>query len=163
MRDAGDIERAIDRIGPTVWRVCVSFFAREHDAQDAFQDTFLKYALADAVEFSDEEHRKAWLIKVSSNVCRDMLRAAHRKDRALDEAPPEKLLGSEGGVAAEASRRVEIIEAFRSLDDPPRFPLYLSLYEGYTAPEIAGIVDAPVNTVYSWIARGKKVLKEALS
>lgn len=163
MRDADDIERAIDRIGPTVWRVCVSFFAREHDAQDAFQDTFLKYALADAVEFADEEHRKAWLIKVSSNVCRDMLRAAHRKDRALEDAPAEKLCSSDSGAPGGASQRVEIIEAFRSLDDPPRFPLYLSLYEGYTAPEIAGIVDAPVNTVYSWIARGKKMLKEALS
>ena len=57
----------------------------------------------------------------------------------------------------------KIVEAFRSLDDPPRLPLFLSLYEGYTAPEIAEIVDAPVNTVYSWIARGKKMLKEALS
>ena len=44
-----------------------------------------------------------------------------------------------------------------------RQPLYLSLYEGYTAPEIATMVDAPVNTVYSWIARGKMLLKEALS
>ena len=61
------------------------------------------------------------------------------------------------------SRHLEIVEAFRSLDDPPRLPLFLSLYEGYTAPEIAEIVDAPVNTVYSWIARGKKMLKEALS
>lgn len=41
--------------------------------------------------------------------------------------------------------------------------LYLALYEGYTAPEIAEMLDAPVNTVYSWIARGKKTLKEALS
>ena len=40
--------------------------------------------------------------------------------------------------------------------------MYLALYEGYTAPEIATMMDAPVNTVYSWIARGKKTLKEAL-
>ena len=51
----------------------------------------------------------------------------------------------------------------RRLDDPPRTPVYLALYEGYTAPEIASMLDVPVNTVYSWIARGKKTLKEALS
>ena len=53
--------------------------------------------------------------------------------------------------------------AFHALDDPPRLPLYLAVYEGYTAPEIARMLDAPVNTVYSWISRGRKLLKEALS
>lgn len=51
----------------------------------------------------------------------------------------------------------------RSLSDPPRTPLYLSIVEGYSAPEIAEITGTPLNTVYSWIRRGKKLLKEALS
>jgi RNA polymerase sigma-70 factor (ECF subfamily) len=50
----------------------------------------------------------------------------------------------------------------QSLPDPPRTPLYLALYEGYTAPEIAAMLSAPVNTIYSWINRGKKQLREAL-
>ena len=44
----------------------------------------MKYALAEETDFQDDEHCKAWLIKVSSNVCRDMLRAAHRKDHSFD-------------------------------------------------------------------------------
>ncbi len=51
----------------------------------------------------------------------------------------------------------------RALDDPPRTPLYLSIYEGYSAPEIASLLDAPVNTVYSWISRGRAQLRSALS
>ena len=43
----------------------------------------------------------------------------------------------------------------RDLDDPP--------HSRPVSPEIASMLDAPVNTVYSWIARGKKTLKEALS
>ncbi len=163
MRTNDDIEKAIDDFGSTVWRVCVSFFGREQDAQDAFQETFLKYALADAVTFADEEHRKAWLIKVSSNVCRDMLRAAYRKDVSFGDEAEGIACDQSCEVNHPQSRRLEIIEAFRSLADPPRLPLYLSLYEGYTAPEIAEMMDAPVNTVYSWLSRGKKVLKEALS
>ena len=81
MRKNDDIERAIDTFGSTVWRVCVTFFRHGHDAQDAFQETFLKYALAESTDFRDDEHRKAWLI----NVCRDMLRAAHRKDHSFDQ------------------------------------------------------------------------------
>lgn len=163
MRSSDDIEQAMDGFGSTVWRVCVGFFPREQDIQDAFQDTFLKYALADTTTFKDDEHRKAWLIKVASNVCRDMLRAAHRSDQPLDDAAEGRLQEPSSGDGGSPSRRMEIVEAFRSLDDPPRFPLYLALYEGYTAPEIAKIVDAPVNTVYSWISRGRKMLKEALS
>lgn len=163
MRSSYDIEQTIDGFGSTVWRACVGFFSREQDVQDAFQDTFLKYALADTTEFKDDEHRKAWLIKVASNVCRDMLRAAHRKDQPFDDAAEQHLWESSRTTDSPVTRHAELVDAFRSLDDPPRFPLYLSLYEGYTAPEIADIMDAPVNTVYSWISRGRKMLKEALS
>lgn len=92
-----------------------------------------------------------------------MLRAAHRKDHSFDQETESPCCELSVDEDPKESRHLEIMEAFRSLDDPPRLPLFLSLYEGYTAPEIAEIVDAPVNTVYSWIARGKKMLKEALS
>lgn len=92
-----------------------------------------------------------------------MLRAHRRNDEPLDEAIASEALISRDSEAQPDCDRMELMEAFRSLDDPPRLPLYLALYEGYTAPEIAEMLDAPVNTVYSWIARGKKTLKEALS
>ena len=158
-----DIEAAMNAHGATVWHVCMGYFRSEHDAQDAFQDTFLKYALAEATSFNDDAHRKAWLITVASNVCKDMLRAHRRNDEPLDEAIASEALISRDSEAQPDCGRMELMEAFRSLDDPPRLPLYLALYEGYTAPEIAEMLDAPVNTVYSWIARGKKTLKEALS
>ena len=118
----------MERHADTVWRVCMLHFSERQDAQDAFQNTFLKYALADGARFENEEHRKAWLVRTASNACKDILRASAR----------------------------------RSLDDPPRTPLYLSVYEGYTAPEIADLLEAPVNTVYTWISRGKAALRGLL-
>ena len=148
--------------GDTVWRVCLMALCRRADAEDAFQSSFLKYALADDVQFRDDEHRKAWLIRVASNTCRDMRRAAASKNVPLDEAGAE-LLASRDESAQPDSRAREVLDAMNGLDDPPRTPVYLALYEGYTAPEIAAMLDVPVNTVYSWIARGKKTLKEALA
>lgn len=147
------------RHGDTVWRVCVVACKNRADAEDAFQDTFMKYALADEVLFSGEEHCKAWLIRVATNRCRDMLRAAHRRCEPLEaaEAPASRDPHGQPG-----SRIQEVLDAMDDLDDPPRTPVYLALYEGYTAPEIADLLGAPVNTVYSWISRGKKTLKEAL-
>ena len=151
------------RHGDTVWRVCLMVLRRAADAEDAFQNSFLKYSLADDAQFNDEEHRKAWLIRVARNICLDMLKAASRRSVPLDEG----LLGCRAESADPATQpgsfRNEVIDALRSLDDPPRTPLYLAIYEGYTAPEIAKLVEAPVNTVYSWIARGKRQLKEVLA
>lgn len=151
------------RHGDTVWRVCILSLRHDADAQDAFQDTFMKYALADSAAFEGEEHRKAWLIRVATNVCRDVLRRASRRTAVPFDEPLAELVPSADPEAQPGSATHEVIEALRSLDDPPRTPLYLAVYEGYTAQEIAALVDAPVNTVYSWISRGKKQLKEVLA
>lgn len=144
-----------------VWRVCALYFPEEADRQDAFQDAFMSYALADAVAFEDEGHRKAWLITVARNRCLDMLKASARKNLPLSEGM-EACLASTDPAAQPGSAASEVLDALRALDDPPRTPLYLALYEGYTVPEIARMVGAPDNTVYSWIARGKRRLKEML-
>lgn len=161
MRAKHDIERTIDIHGDTVWRVCVLYFKQHTDAQDAFQETLLKYAISDT-DFSDDEHRKAWLIRVATNVCKDMLKASHRKNTSIDDEQTDYDPVAEGQDTQPGSTLHEALDAIRSLTDPPRTPVYLALYEGYTAPEIAEILDAPTNTVYSWVARGKQQLREVL-
>lgn len=153
----------MDAHGSTIWRVCVLYFRSSADAEDAFQETMIKYSLSDGTCFNDDEHRKAWLIRVATNTCKDMLKAAHRSNAPLHEEVYSNCLVSTDDETQPASLLSEVIDVMQEMTDPPRTPLYLSLYEGYSAPEIADIVDAPVNTVYSWISRGKTLLKEALS
>lgn len=161
MRAKVDIEQAIDRHGDDVWRACAVYFTERADAQDAFQETFLKYSLAE-LSFDDDEHRKAWLIRVAINTCKDMLKAAHRKNLVLDDDIAEGAIVAPSAEDDPSSDLRLALKAIRNLTDPPRTPVYLSLYEGYTAPEISEMLDAPVNTVYSWISRGREQLKEAL-
>jgi RNA polymerase sigma-70 factor (ECF subfamily) len=91
-----------------------------------------------------------------------MLKAAHRKNTSLDDELSHVEPASSDPHESPGSFMKEALAAIRSLTDPPRTPVYLALYEGYTAPEIASMLDAPVGTVYSWIARGKKQLREVL-
>lgn len=161
MRSNGDVEQAIDVYGNSVWRACVLYFGPGADAQDAFQETFCKYAFNEVL-FTGEEHRKAWLIRVATNVCKDMLKAAHRKTVSIDDDAAPIALGKLGADESSDGTFAEVLAAMQGLTDPPRTPVYLALYEGYTAPEISAMLDAPVNTVYSWIARGKKQLREVL-
>jgi len=160
VRGEDDITAAMRRHGDTVWRVCLLRMGSRADAQDAFQETFYSYATHDGVRFADEEHRKAWLVKVATNRCIDMLRVRSRVeplDEGLELADPASL---ESTACAETKR---VSEALAGLPANQRQAVYLTICEGYAPRDVAQMMGAPVKTVYSWIDRGKKHLKEALS
>ena len=162
MRPSPDIERAIRAYGDAVWRACL-LYLQPSDAEDVFQDVFLKYALHDE-PFNDAEHAKAWLVRVAVNACKDVLKTARQRNLSADELAAQGRLADLGCTDDESAHNLlEVRDALNALGDPPKTQLYLSLYEGYSAPEIAQMTNMPVNTVYSWIARGKKQLRRALS
>ena len=68
-----DLEQTIEKYSDLIYRTNFLILRNPHDAEDVMQETFIKYMRTD-VEFRDEEHKKAWLLKVSQNKCKDMLR-----------------------------------------------------------------------------------------
>lgn len=162
MRSSEDILDAVNRHGDTVLRACAVHLRQKADREDAFQETFIRYAQC-SESFSDEEHRKAWLIRVAINVCRDSYRSAEKQNSSLDDLEESQLPASLNSdpthAAAEAN---ELLGALSKIDEKYRSVLYLKFYEGYTAVEISEMLDTPVNTVYTNIARGKEALKEVL-
>ncbi len=157
MRIDVDIEETIDRYGDVVLRAC-SAYLRHQDAEDVFQDTFLKYATHEQA-FNGEDHRKAWLIRVAVNLSKDRLRSSSGKTVSLDQVP-EATVDADDDTAVE---RMHIRQAMACLSDDQRLALMLSAVEGYTVPEIAQIMGKPHNTVYSHIRRGKKKLEKVLA
>ncbi|MBR2834457.1 MAG: RNA polymerase sigma factor [Coriobacteriales bacterium] len=160
MRNDQDIEYAIDIHGDTVWRICRMRMGQDADAQDAFQETFLKYALNDTTRFNNSEHERAWLIRVATNVCIDLLRSHSHAPEEFDESYediPDPVNDSMDANLWEAKDILNIL--------PPdqRQALYLTVYEEMQAADIAEIMGVPIGTVYSWITRAKQKLKEALS
>ena len=147
----------------TVMRVCTLYFHSQPDRDDAFQDTFLKYAQS-STEFADEEHRKAWLIRVATNCCKDMLKAAHARNVSLENVGEQALADQPASQEAERSEQAKLLTgALRKIDEKYRVVLLLKYYEGYTAPQIAQMLDIPENTVYTNLARGREKLKEVLA
>ena len=130
------------------------------DAQDAFQETFLKYATYHDVAFQSSEHERAWLLRVASNHCVDVLRSRSHTVESLDELD-ERPAPLELAQDPQASLW-EVGEALGRLPGEQRQALYLTVCEGYRAGEVAKMMGVPVNTVYSWVARGKKQLRKAL-
>ena len=146
--------------GDAVWRVCLMRLGSRADAQDAFQETFLKYATHDEAAFQSAEHERAWLLRVASNHCVDVLRSRSHTVESLDELD-ERPAPLELAQDPQASLW-EVGEALGRLPGEQRQALYLTVCEGYRAGEVAKMMGVPVNTVYSWVARGKKQLRKAL-
>lgn len=154
MRSEQEVNRAIDQYSDMVLRLCMVSLKNSADAEDVFQNVFLKYALSSQL-FETAEHEKAWLIRVTRNACNDLAKSFFRRHTVSVEDVPELL-----SQAAPEQRYV--LEAVRSLPKNYREAVYLHYYEGYTAPEIAGILHKNPNTVYTWLARAREMLKDLL-
>lgn len=120
------------------------------DAEDAVQETFIAYTTKSPV-FSDKEHEKAWLLKVASNKCRDMLR--FRKRYQLTEL-------SELEAVVQDDESSHILEALMEL--PEKFRLVLTLYyiDEYKVKEIAEIIKKTPSAVKMRLQKGRKLLEE---
>ena len=77
VRPTDSIERVVKTYGNMLFRLCLSKTGNESDAEDAVQETMMKY-LYKSPKFTDEEHEKAWLIRVATNKCRDIIRYRKR-------------------------------------------------------------------------------------
>ena len=154
MRSEQDTIRAIERYSDTVRRLCAVHLKNDADTEDIFQTVFLKYVLS-SVPFESEEHEKAWLIRVTINACRDLLKSFFRRRTvSLDdvrehpaELPPD---------------RRDVWEAVASLPQKYRDVVYLHYFEDYTAPQIGRILGKNVNTVYTLLTRSRQMLREKL-
>ncbi|MGI5960053.1 MAG: RNA polymerase sigma factor [Massiliimalia sp.] len=154
MRDEQEVNQAIDRYADMVRRICLLHLKNEKDTEDIFQEVFLKYFLH-TDPFETPEHEKAWIIRVTVNACRDLLRNFFRRTWVSLEQ-----LG-ETGISAELGQS-DLLEQVLSLPEKYKDPIYLHYYEGYTAAEIGAILHKKENTVYSLLSRGRALLKQKL-
>lgn len=154
MRSEAEANRAVSLYADTVRRICFIHLKNMEDVEDVFQDVFLKYILHEKT-FESDAHEKAWLIRVAVNACRDMLRSPFRRRVCSIED-----IGYEPFYVQESEG--ELLNCIFSLPDRYRDVIYLFYYEGYSAGEIAKIMHRKENTVYTWLNRARKALKEQL-
>lgn len=154
MRSEEAVKRAVEQYADTVRRLCMIHLKNYADTEDIFQTVFLKYALSTAA-FESQEHERAWLIRVTINACKDLLKSFFRSRTVSIEEVLEQ-------PAAPSEEHREVLEAVLSLPVKYREVIYLHYYEGYTAPEIGRILKKNVNTVYSLMKRAREMLRDRL-
>ena len=141
---------AFKQFTDTVYRVALHNTANFSDAEDVTQEVFVKL-LETNKAFRDSEHLKAWLIRVTINLCRDKMKKSSR-ETLVENVFPNK----------PNEDKSEVLEAVKALPEKYRNAVYLHYYEGYTAKEIGKILDAKESTVLSWLSRGRDALRKEL-
>lgn len=149
--EAGRLEQIVLQYENTLYRAALAILADAGEAEDAVQDTFLKY-IEKAPAFDGPDHEKAWLIRVTVNGCKSRLRSPWRRRSAplLDTYP-----------AADGAER-ETMEELLALPQKDRAAVHLFYYEGYQTGEIARMTGEPEGTVRSRLSRARGKLKKML-
>lgn len=146
------IDFAIEKYYSMIFKICLILLCNEKDAEDATQETFVRY-MTKRPKFQNEEHEKAWLIKVAENVCKDILRKSnHRKTITIEECQCCTY-----GMESNA-----LLNAVMALPEKYKIVILLHCVYGYTLKEIAGILQIGESAVKMRLSRGKEKLKKMI-
>ena len=150
----------VERHGPMVLRVCRAILRHEHEAEDAFQATFLVLVRkADSLWVRDSLgpwlYRVAYRIAVRAKIVSGRRKAAERQ---VAEMASDRFSGEERSGPGPA-----LYEEIDRLPDRYRIPIVLCDLEGRTYEAAARHVGCPVGTLKSRLARGRQRLRERLA
>ena len=160
-RDEGAFAALVRRHGNMVFGLCLRQLSNEHDAEDAFQATFLVLAQK-AGALRRSEALAGWLHQVAYRIA-VKLRADNVKRRAT--APPDNALATDDPhmLAAAGEVRHVVDEELAQLPAKLRSPLLLCYVDGMTVEETATRLGWPLGTLKSRLTRGRDRLRSRLT
>ena len=141
---------AVKAYGHSVQSFAFVFVKNKYDAEDIAQDVFIAY-MRKAPRFTSSQSERSWLMTVTANKAKSLLRAAYRQETALTD-----------DLAELSKEESHVLEAVLELEEKYRIPIHLHYYEGYSIAEIAKLMHVRYGTVGSWLSRGRELLKKKL-
>lgn len=148
---------AMKRYSSMVYRLAYARTRNHADAEDIYQEVFLKLARAD-ISFENQEHVRAWLLQVTVNSSVNLFRSAWRRHVQPVEALPERASPRDDDDRYEAlNRALDILPArYRAV-------IHLYYYEEMSVDEISAVLSTKPATIRSRLARGRERLKRELT
>ena len=146
-------ENIIHNYQDTVYRIAFTHCRNAHDAEDITQEVFVRY-LKKTPRLTGDEHLKAWLIRVTINVSRSLLRSAWFK-KTVPISEQENLSTNDPSVT-------DTYYAVMSLPEKYRTVVLLYYFEDYSVREISKILRRTETAVQTQLQRARAMLKKEL-
>ncbi len=151
MKNQNEIIDVINQYSNMVYRIALTRTGTVENAEDIFQEVFLKYS-EKMPKFENEEHKKAWLIKVTINLTKNFHNSSwNKKVVNLDEA-----------IVLKTEEQTEVFSIVCELPSNYKTVIYLMYYECYKVKEIANFMKVSEGTIKTWAFRAREILREKL-
>ncbi|HEX3038454.1 MAG TPA: sigma-70 family RNA polymerase sigma factor [Oscillospiraceae bacterium] len=151
LRTNDDIERVFQKYADMIYRLAFSQTQNQSDADDVFQEVFLRY-MKHGNSFESEEHEKAWLIRVTINCSRKLWSSAwFRHTVELNEA-----------ILFEMPEENEVYRALLQLPQKYRAVIHLFYYEDLPVAKIAQTLGMKESAVRTRLTRARELLRTKL-
>lgn len=143
------MKKIVDTYSNMLFKICFVMLCNEHDAEDAVQETFIKY-LERGPRFESDEHEKAWLIRVAENISHNMIRFRVRHPAVnLDDLQEY----------CQDSSDLEALEFIMNIPAKYKSVLLLFYVERYQTDEIAKMLNLSETAVRKRLQYGREILK----
>lgn len=151
------LNTAIEKYGDMVYRIAVNQMKSRTDADDVFQEVFIKW-MQHHEQMKSPEHEKAWLIRVTLNQCKSALGSTWNKKKAEWSQEVENTMMYEEKMEEES----ELDAVLNKLPERYRVVLHLFYYEELSILEISNILQEKESTVRTRLTRARRKLKSML-
>jgi len=135
-----------------IYRVCFAYLKNLAETEDTVSDVFVKL-LKLRTAFENNNHEKAWLLRVSINLCKDRLKSRWHKKTSIDS----DIISEDNGFEID-----DTLQAVMKLPSNYKDVIVLYYYEGYKTDEIANILHKPHSTIRNHLSEARKALKGVL-
>lgn len=143
------LEETIEKYSNMVYRLAMARTGNVETSEDVYQEVFLRLSKK-MPKFENEEHKKAWLIRVTINCSKNAINSSFIKHRAeLDE-----------NLSFETPERHDIYYAVLKLPIKYKTIIHLYYYEDYSIKEISKILKMNENTIKSRLSRARTQLEK---
>lgn len=148
------IDKIVDKYSDLVYKLAFARTRQEYYAEEVYQEVFLRYIKAKP-EFNDENHEKAWFIKVTINCSNSFF-------QLINKFKYEEI---KDDIKSETEDNSENVDLKFYLDKLPlkyRTVIHLFYYEDMKSKDIAIYLDKKESTIRMQLKRGREMIKELL-
>lgn len=155
------VSEMINRNSDMVYRLAFSMVKSVQDAEDVHQEVFIRYIRTNPL-FESREHERAWFIRVTTNLCKNLWKSAWRQKMVSMDSLEET---QEGNAYIQQSLNEEeelLVETVKRLPFKYRVVVHLFYYEEMSLEEIAQALNLKPSNVRTRLTRARKMLREWL-
>ena len=145
------INEIVEKYSNMVYRIALTRCGTIENAEDIFQDVFMVYSEKHP-KFENSEHEKAWFIRVTINLTKNLKRNVWNK----------RVINLDENMIFETKEEEDVYSVVCELPQNYRTVIYLLYYEGYKVKEISKLMKKSEGTIKTWLFRAKEILKEKL-